>query len=106
MKIPCRSLSGWFAVLTVVLVVVCSSTAPATAAGPFAYIANSLDGTVSVIDTASNSVITTFPVGENPLGVAVNAAGTRVYVTNSGSDEISVIDTMTNAVVATIPLAA
>src|SRR4051812_3951689 len=52
------------------------------AAAPFAYIANSRSNTVSVIDTASNTVVgTPIPVGNGPEGVAVNPTGTRVYVT-------------------------
>src|SRR5205823_5094313 len=66
------------------------------------YVANSWDGTVSVIDTASNTVVATVPVGTNPTGVAVNATGTRVYVANQGT--VSVINTATNAVVATISI--
>ncbi|MEX0801743.1 MAG: hypothetical protein WD688_00210, partial [Candidatus Binatia bacterium] len=70
---------------------------------PFAYIANSRTDTVSVIDTATNTVIATVPVGLEPWGVAVHPNGSRVYVTNGGSGEVSVIDTATNTVIATLP---
>jgi YVTN family beta-propeller protein len=73
-------------------------------AAPFAYIPNGLSSTVSVIDTASNTVVATTLVGFGPLGVAVNVTGTRVYVSNSVSNSLSVIDTATNAVVATTPV--
>src|SRR3989442_2309872 len=69
---------------------------------PFAYIPNEGSGTVSVMDTATNTVGATVAVGSGPDGVAVNAAGTRVYVTNEGSNSVSVINTATNTVVATI----
>ena len=72
------------------------------AAAPFAYIANSNSDTVSVIDTASNTVTATVAVGTQPFGVAVNPAGTRVYVTNLSSNTVSVIDTASNTVVATV----
>jgi YVTN family beta-propeller protein len=36
-----------------------------------AYITNSGDNTVSVIDTATNTVTATIPVGNSPFGVAV-----------------------------------
>ncbi|HEY1759279.1 MAG TPA: YncE family protein, partial [Bryobacteraceae bacterium] len=78
--------------------------ASAAQAAPFAYIANNGSASVSVIDTASNTVVAAIPVGLNPIGVAVNPAGTRVYVTNYGSNNVSVIDTSSNAVVATIPV--
>ena len=40
-------------------------------AAPFAYVPNSESDTVSVIDTATNTVTATVPVGNRPLGVAV-----------------------------------
>lgn len=71
-------------------------------ADPFAYVTNSGSNTVSVIATATNSVVATVPVGTNPEGVAVTPDGGFVYVGNQGSGSISVIATATNAVVATI----
>ena len=66
-----------------------------------AYVTN-LSGTVSVIDTTTNTVVATIPVGAFPSGVAVTPDGTRVYVANI-FNSISVIDAVTNTVVATIP---
>lgn len=63
--------------------------------GPYAYIANSGDNTVSVIDTTTHQVIATVPVGSGPWGVAVNPNGTYVYVTNNDGT-ISVIDMINN----------
>jgi YVTN family beta-propeller protein len=67
-------------------------------AAPFAYIANSGDNTVSVIDTATNNYIKKIPLGtgEMPYGVAVSKDGARVYVTNQSSSSISVIDALTD----------
>lgn len=73
-------------------------------AAPYAYIANWGSANVSVLDTATNTVVATIPVGTAPAGVAVNLLGTRVYVTNDYDNTVSVIDTSTNAVVATIPV--
>ena len=42
----------------------------------------SSSNTVSVIDTASNTVVTTVPVGTSPHGVAVTPDGKHVYVAN------------------------
>jgi YVTN family beta-propeller protein len=61
-----------------------------------AYITNSGDGTVSVIDTATNTVTATIPVGSDPLGVVVTPDGSKVYVANTLSGTVSVIDTTTN----------
>jgi len=77
-------------------------TATPTAAGGFAYIANRNSNNVSVINTATNTVVTTIPVNVNPSGVAINPDGSKVYVANATSGNISVISTSTNAVVSTI----
>jgi YVTN family beta-propeller protein len=74
----------------------------ASPTGPYAYITNSRDNNVSVIDTVTNVVIATVDVGYSPWGVAVNPAGTKAYVTNSGSDSVSVIDITTNTVTAAV----
>ena len=73
-------------------------------AGPYAYVANSDDNTVSVIDTATNTVTATVPVGSGPFAVAVNPQGTKAYVVNFFSNNVSVIDTATNTVTATVPV--
>ena len=70
-------------------------------AAPFAYVPTDA-GTVNVIDTATNTVTATIPVGNGPVGVSVNPAGTKVYTTNDVDDTVSVIDTATNTVTATI----
>src|SRR5215467_6787401 len=59
-------------------------------------------GTVSVLDTASNTVVKTIDVGLHPTGMAVSPAGDRVYVTNANSDTVSVIDTAADTVVKTL----
>ena len=72
----------------------------------YAYVANSGANTVSVINTTTNAVVTTIPVGTMPYTAAINQAGTLAYVTNQGSNSVSVISTSTNAVTATIPVSA
>jgi YVTN family beta-propeller protein len=71
-------------------------------AGTRAYVANQNSNNVSVIDTASNTVVATVVVGTAPFGVAVNPAGTHAYVANVSSNNVSVIDTTSNTVVATV----
>ncbi len=71
--------------------------------GNRAYVINSNDNTVSVIDTATNTVVgEPIVVGSGPLSVAASPDGDRVYVTNSYDNTVSVIDTTTNQVTATI----
>jgi len=73
-------------------------------AGSRAYVTNLNSDTVSVIDTASNTVIGTVPVGGDPEGIALNPAGSRAYVTNLIPNTVSVIDTASNVVVGTVPV--
>jgi len=59
---------------------------------------------VSVIDTATRTVLQNVTVGGKPRGVAVTPDGTRVYVTNFELGLVSVISTATNTVLRTIPM--
>ena len=58
--------------------------------------------TVSVIATASNTVVDTITVGQGPNFVTASPNGRFAYVSNSRSDTVSVVDTATNTVVSTI----
>src|SRR2546421_3882211 len=76
-------------------------------AGTRAYVANSnVFGTgvpsLSVIDTATLTVLTTVTLTGWPSGVAVSADGSVVYVANSDNGTVAVIDTATNTVVTTL----
>ncbi|MEV5508435.1 Ig-like domain repeat protein [Streptomyces orinoci] len=72
--------------------------------GASAYVLNEGDtpGTVSVISTATNAVLTTIRVGSFPFGAAATPNGASVYVTNTADGTVSVINTAVNAVTATI----
>ncbi|MGA8236021.1 MAG: YncE family protein, partial [Candidatus Sulfotelmatobacter sp.] len=75
--------------------------------GTSAYTANYNSNTVSVIDTASQTVVATVPVQSGPAGVAMalTSNGTFAYVTNSNSNTVSVIAVGSNpTVVQTIPV--
>jgi YVTN family beta-propeller protein len=54
-----------------------------------------------VIDTATNTVVSTVGGMSHPRGVAVTPDGKRAYVTNAASNTVSVIDTASNTVVGT-----
>src|SRR5215831_7470527 len=74
--------------------------APASTRAQNAYITNLGSSTVSVIDSASNSVSATIPVSASPFGVAVTPDGSKVYVAHDTTPgTVSVIDTATNTVV-------
>jgi YVTN family beta-propeller protein len=75
--------------------------------GASAYVTNFQDDTVSVINTATNTVSTTIALGQaqelkGPQGVAVAPDGTKVYVVNGFDNSVSVIDTNTNSVLTNI----
>ena len=71
-----------------------------SADGTLAFVTNSSDDTLSVVDTTTLSVVGTVPVGRNPLDVAT--AGSRAYVANFADHSISVVDGPTSSVVATV----
>jgi YVTN family beta-propeller protein/autotransporter-associated beta strand protein len=98
--------------------------------GPFLYVPNADDNTVSVIDTSTNTTAApnirfggapfaagglaigtpgaapSIPVGSAPFSAGVRGDQSFVYVTNISSNNVSVIDTGTNSVVATVGVGA
>jgi len=68
------------------------------------YVANQgnlgANGSIAVVDTATNAIVATVATGGQLTDVAVNPAGTRVYATST-TNQVFVVDTSTNAVVAT-----
>ena len=70
--------------------------------GDYAYVANYISNTVSVIQTSTNAVTDTVTVGTAPFSVAVLPDGDYIYVSNTGSSSVSVIQASTNTVVDTI----
>ena len=76
--------------------------------GTYVYVTNSGDGTVSVIDTSTNTVVgSPINVGRNPRWVASNPSGSLVYVSNGGDgsggdNRVFIINTSTNQVVGTL----
>jgi YVTN family beta-propeller protein len=69
-----------------------------------AYVPNggSNPGTVSVIDTATDTVSATITVGHGPEGAAVTPDGAHTYVTNNTDGTVSVIANATGTVSSTI----
>jgi YVTN family beta-propeller protein len=68
------------------------------------YVANSGDGSVSVVDVATATEIDVITVGSEPRGITVNATTNRIYVANYADNTISVIEGATLNVAATIPV--
>ena len=72
--------------------------------GRHAYVVNCWQNSVSVVDTGTDEVVRTIPVGATPWNVAFQPDGALAYVTNANEDSVSVIDTGRHAVVDTIPV--
>ncbi|TFV58898.1 hypothetical protein E4P42_10400 [Mycobacterium sp. PS03-16] len=67
-----------------------------------AYVVNTGSNAVSVIDTASNTVVGTIEVGRSPLSLTLNPTGDRLYVTNAEDNTVTVVDTVSGRVVTTV----
>ncbi len=79
---------------------------PLANAASTAYIANNGSDSLSVLDTATNTITDTIPFASNTYNAAVNPSGTRVYVTNVVDDTVSVLDTSNNSIIDTIAVGA
>ena len=71
-----------------------AATAPGGCAGK-AYVTNNVDGTVTVITTATGAVYAPITVGNESDAVAITPDGKHAYVTNDGDGTVSVITTAT-----------
>jgi YVTN family beta-propeller protein len=60
------------------------------------------NGTMTVIDGASNSILTNVAVGKYPFAVGVNPMTNKIYIANSGDGTVTVVDGQFNSVAATI----
>lgn len=72
--------------------------------GRLAYVVNSSNGNVTVVDTIPMQAYSPIGVGVAPQKIAATPDGTKFLVTNSGSASVSVIDAATNRVVGTVPV--
>ena len=63
------------------------------------------DGRVSVIDGASNSVLTAVPTDQQPWALAWNGKQNRVYSANSQGGSVTVIDAANHSVITDVPVA-
>ncbi|MBI1815238.1 MAG: YncE family protein [Deltaproteobacteria bacterium] len=91
--------------VSVFALVISAQSAHATV---MAYVSNSGDNTISVIDTSTNTVTATIPVGSSPGALAVSPDGAQVYVANRGDGvspgSLTVVSTASNSVIATVPV--
>ena len=57
------------------------------------YVADFNSGNVSIIDTSSNTIEETIPVGQGPFALAFNPENENMYVVNEKTASVSVIET-------------
>jgi serine/threonine-protein kinase len=74
----------------------------AVATGVRVYVANRNDGSISVVDGGSRTVMATVVVGAGPLGLAVAPDGSRVFVADRAGNRLQVLDTRRQQVVASV----
>jgi YVTN family beta-propeller protein len=97
---------GRVAVVVALFVLAVTTGAQTPPAGTFAYVTNHSGDSVTVIDTSTNTVVTTIALcaGCSPAGLAVTPDGQFVYVAIQSNGSVNVIATSSNNVVATIPM--
>ncbi len=79
-------------------------TAGAALAQTRAYVSNTNDGFISVIDTATNNVVSNIPIAGFPDGLAVTPDGAFIYVLSRSNGAVQVISTATETIVASVPV--
>ncbi|QIK63633.1 hypothetical protein G7068_10825 [Leucobacter viscericola] len=67
------------------------------------YTENSTQGSLSVIDPDTRSIISTLPTGLSPVGVTLSKDNTRLWVGNYSSPFLSVFDTTDPTAVTALP---
>ncbi|MDX1995112.1 MAG: cytochrome c peroxidase [bacterium] len=67
-----------------------------------AFVTNRGDGTISVVDLATQIVTTSYPVGVLPYGLVVDEAGS-IFVSVQGENEVIQLDPLSGAILTRIP---
>src|SRR5262249_51939200 len=73
-------------------------------AAPFAYVPNEESGTISVIDTQTDTVVKTIKAGKKPRGIATGKASNTLYVSNQPNNSLLIVDLEHQKVVDSIDL--
>ncbi len=91
-----------FAIIATVTVGSGSSTVGFSPDSSLAYVPNTYESSLSIIDTDTKVVIATVEVGDSPSLVAVPGDGSFVYILSNSDDAVTIIDSTNFGVVATI----
>ncbi|MGW5387713.1 serine/threonine-protein kinase [Nocardia sp. NPDC003963] len=84
-----------------------AGSADGIAADPSAdrvYATSGPDGSVSAIDTATNTVAAKFPVGAEPGAVAVDPGTHTLFVADEQNNSVAMVDLATRAVLGVVPI--
>src|SRR6476659_7004706 len=66
------------------------------------YVSNEKGNSITVIDSETQAVTATVPVGRRPRGITISKDGKLLYLCASDEDGVEVIDTTTMKVVRTL----
>jgi YVTN family beta-propeller protein len=69
-----------------------------------AYVTNSRDGTITVVDLTASTAVSTMPVGGAPYGVGLGPEGTRAVFVNGPAGALSTVDLAAWTTTATLAL--
>jgi YVTN family beta-propeller protein len=83
-----------------------SSAIAVTPDGSRVWVVNPDSNSVTVLETAGDTVVGEIPAGGSPRTLAIGPDGGRVYVANLESNDLSVIDTSTLSEIARVPIGA
>ena len=86
------------------LLVFCAFASSALAQSLF--VVTTLSDAVAVIDSSTDQITTTIPVGTGPIRIAMSPDRLKAYVSNGTAGTVSVLDTVALATTATIPVGA
>jgi YVTN family beta-propeller protein len=101
-----RARRGFLLAALIFALALVSSACGKSRAGAFAYVSNERAGTVTVIDTRTDKVVSTIPVGARPRGIRVSPDNKLIYIALSypsnkreGEDKIAAIDVASEKIV-------
>ena len=101
-------ISGGLLAVTDTIPLPAADTHPVMVAGNAAnnqiFVVNQQSGTVTQISTIDDTVVTSIPVGSQPIWGVMSTDGLFVFVVNQGDGTVSVIDTSTSKVISTVPV--
>ena len=64
----------------------------AALAAPFAYVPNEGSGTLSIIDTSTDTVVAELPAGKKPRGTVISLDGRTAYVSDQPGNRLVMLD--------------